>query len=439
MANNFENTAQKNREVRMIVRKASELKSLDELNLPKKIHTILKKEAIDPQELICSIRIGTHIKGIGPKTFDQLYQAVDEAGFIRHDFDRRSFGIIDFYGSLCGYPKIPRFHSNESYENFCNYTEGQIKKAIILIEDVLSEKEAREVKFYFHLEENTDNCNLSDEDESCIFEIGPEYELEEIESYEDLKEQIREKMRADGNLHRLEYLLEMSSDEECQTNLDNVMEALAKLYESPVFKRERELKNEILTISRYSSFERAKRLNDFIEKYATLPLKVLGLDSLCAETYAICTLLDMQTIGDFVMFCFRNPKDWHNKIAGLNFNSRCVKSIVERVAKIGCDLPLANEILDDNFQMNLKCLGLSDKTLATLNHIGRLSTVGDFIMACQQSPDDWFRFYSVDFYGWSWECAKEISEKVIALGFEVPPFGKDISNIDFKSICGRIC
>ena len=437
MTTDFENEVRKSEEINTMVRKASELKSLDELNLPKKIYSILKKQAIDPQKLILLVRVGVNIKGIGPKTFEQLYKAVDEAGFIRHDFDRRSFGIMDFYNSLRGYDETRRFYSNESYENFCNYTEEQIKKAIMLIEDVLSEQEAKEVKFCFHLEENADNCNLSDEDESCIFEIGPECELEEIESYEDLKEQICEKMWADGNLYRLEYLLKIPSDEKCQANLNDVMGELAELYENPVFKRERELKNKIFKISRYSSFERAKRMNDFIEKYAPLPLQVLDLSSLCRETYARCTRLDMQTIGDFVMFCFRNPKDWHNKIAGFSFNSRCVESVVERVAKMGCDLPLADEVLNDDFQMDLEYLELSDKTLAAINHLGRLNTVGDFIMACQQSPDDWFRFCSIDFYGWDWECAKEVSEKVIALGFEVPPFGKDISNVNFKSICRR--
>lgn len=58
MTTDFENEVRKSEEINTMVRKASELKSLDELNLPKKIYSILKKQAIDPQKLILLVRVG---------------------------------------------------------------------------------------------------------------------------------------------------------------------------------------------------------------------------------------------------------------------------------------------------------------------------------------------------------------------------------------------
>lgn len=162
MTNNFENTRQNTEEVKDMtsVRKASELKSLDELNLPKRIYNCVKD--IQPEELIFLVRTRKKITGIGEKLSRKLEAAMDQAGFIRHDFDGRSFGVALLYrlinsrfSSAIGWPYAScyYFESNEAYERHENFSEAQIEAVNNLLGEFLSDKASLILQLRFGLKD----------------------------------------------------------------------------------------------------------------------------------------------------------------------------------------------------------------------------------------------------------------------------------------------
>ena len=81
-------------------RQANELKSLDELNLSKRTRNSVKN--ISLEDLIFLVRTKQlHVKGMWKVCYEELEKAIDKAGFIRHDFDGRSFGVGALYRLIC--------------------------------------------------------------------------------------------------------------------------------------------------------------------------------------------------------------------------------------------------------------------------------------------------------------------------------------------------
>lgn len=149
---------------RTMIRKAETLKSLDELNLPARTRTYLKKSGDSLDELIKYGRelaiFSDNLKPY-PKYRIELVSALDEAGFIRHDLSLTN-RVVDLYIWVDEHPlwsnskadERPRdwLFDNENYETIEAVTDEQVRSIIEVISDVLTPKERAIVISHFGLE-----------------------------------------------------------------------------------------------------------------------------------------------------------------------------------------------------------------------------------------------------------------------------------------------
>ena len=149
---------------RTMIRKAETLKSLDELNLPTRTRTILKKRGDSLEELIKygrELAIFFDILKPNPKWRIELVSALDEAGFIRHDLDMTN-RVLALYTWVDERPwwsdskadERPRdlLFDSENYETFEAVTDEQISSIIEVLSGVLNPKEKAIVIYHFGLE-----------------------------------------------------------------------------------------------------------------------------------------------------------------------------------------------------------------------------------------------------------------------------------------------
>ena len=393
--------------------KARDLQSLDGLGLSKRLYSIVKD--FSPEELIYIVRNHGKIKGIGEKRFEELEAALDLAGYIRHDFEPRSIGFdrlcecLDIYHSYDSHSRIAmrygKFGSNEAYEEYRNITDQQAEETIALINDKLSPTEARAIKEYFSLEVKTRDPESHKQAHDALY-------------YRSVRKAIR-KLRFFANRNKLRDIACVPSEEECQNVLNSIMEEMAGLYDDPALKRERELRREISALSRRTSFTNAKRLKDFIDQYFFSPISHIGLDT--HANFINLNHKGIHTAGDFVMYCYNHPKDWH--IKGLHLeNVQQVRSVINKVASLGCVLPLADTFNDDTFTTPLTMIGLKPQTLSELRRVcfARYHLVGDIVMLWQRSPKNWFCRDNIFSPEMSWYCYLDLVHKITALGYEVP-------------------
>lgn len=114
--------ATENEEGRKMVRRVSELKSLKELNLSTKTETYLKNKFESLDEIIFNGRmtaynLANHSERVNPQdqSMFELAEALDKAGFIRHDIDKVSFNICILYRAVFETVEAP-----ENLKNFCD-------------------------------------------------------------------------------------------------------------------------------------------------------------------------------------------------------------------------------------------------------------------------------------------------------------------------------
>ncbi len=139
-----------------MVRKAKDLKSLDELGLSSKTYSYVKD--VNPEELVFLARTSNpKIRGNCVESYKELMDAIDRAGFIRHDFNPLSFAVGRFYKDVYPYSSenevgsLFGFESNEQYESYKNYDEKEIKGVKNTLDRILSEREAEIIKFKYGL------------------------------------------------------------------------------------------------------------------------------------------------------------------------------------------------------------------------------------------------------------------------------------------------
>lgn len=139
-----------------MVRRACTLKSLEELDLSDRTYSYVKDVA--PEELVFLARTSPpEIKGSNVASYKELIGAIDRAGFIRHDFTPLSFALGRFYKDVYPYSSenevggLFDFKSNKQYEEYKNYTEEQIDTVNYTIDQILSEREAEIMRFYYGL------------------------------------------------------------------------------------------------------------------------------------------------------------------------------------------------------------------------------------------------------------------------------------------------
>lgn len=414
MIDNFDITETENCGGKIMVKKATEF-NLDELNLSKRTYNCVKN--IPPEELVLSIRNDhLRIKGMWQTCHDELYNAVDKAGFIRHDLDSRSFGLaklckelgvsFSFGGRVMYIERVYGFfESNNDYENYQNFTNQQIDEAILLIEEKLNLVEADFVKYRFGLNNEPYPAD--------ILKIH-----RRLSMYDILR-----KLKTPAVRNRLKCIVCIPSEKECRTGLYAIIKEMAELYEDPALKRERELRRELSMVSQNTLFESARHLGDFMDRHFSLPFEVIGLQELNYAGFINLTNKGIRTVGDFVMFCYKYPKDWYTR--GLNLeNIRQVLTIIGRTANLGCVLPLADMFRSRKFRIPLKRIGLKPETLSGLEHVcfAKYDVVGDIVMLWHRSPGGWFSGDAIISPEMSWQCYKDLVDKMVSLGYEIPLF-----------------
>ena len=148
-----------------VVRKASSLKTLDELHLSKEALWYCRYMPIS--DLVSTARHQYHCM---PKSteyhgwLDEVKQALDLAGFIRHDFNSESFAIGRLYQSVSHVFRDSTFAGgfydlvpNEKYETYRNLTPQEVKAVLMALDRNLTENEARAVKLHFGLDPESKN------------------------------------------------------------------------------------------------------------------------------------------------------------------------------------------------------------------------------------------------------------------------------------------
>ena len=244
MTNNFEYAACENVEVKTMVRKASELSSLSELNLSSRTYNSIR--SLPLEELVFLVRTGQlHVKGMWKTCYDELYAAIDAAGFIRHDFDARSFGMGALYNATLGMSKSSKpcaclhdLKSNNEYEGYHNLSQAQLD-AVDQLLDTLAPKEKTVIQLRFGI---VDGRKHPLGGVASIIGLSSE-RIRQIEA-----KAIR-KLRHPARYYQLDAILSYSSWEECAERIACIEKDLSILY-GQVHKLEKERES----IKRYSPF-----------------------------------------------------------------------------------------------------------------------------------------------------------------------------------------
>lgn len=337
MANNFENMEHIAEEVNNMVnvRKASELKSLDELNLSKRTYNSVKD--IQPERLIYLVRRGKceyHIDRMWRASYEELDRIIEEAGFIRHDFDARSFGLGALYRTiiedrdngqtLWPYVRISDFESNEAYESYKNFSEAQLKAVDQLLDEVLNEKEKDILRLRF---------GLADGKRWSLTEVGAKYTCirEKVMAVE---ARAMFKLRSRSRLNRLKAIVLFSSEEQCRDQITSMCQELTKLY-----KESRELKEKIFAVKKYSPFFPDEERPGLTELDQSRQIEVLNLS---ARTYKILRCTGIATIDDLKRLRSADPENWHSKIRSIDRSA--IRELAEKTNKfLGWEEPLIDK------------------------------------------------------------------------------------------------
>lgn len=141
------------------LRKATELTSLSELNMPARTLATIKAKNLSSGELVYRARQHSYSKSVDPsyrprgdKWLSALASALDEAGYIRHDLDdNRAFHIGEFFGVYYGdyftsddetgagiVCHMHQLGTNEQYETFRTPTDAEFTAIIQALQRILS-------------------------------------------------------------------------------------------------------------------------------------------------------------------------------------------------------------------------------------------------------------------------------------------------------------
>lgn len=143
------------------VRRASTLKSLDELNLSRGAREIIGE--MNPEEFVYMVRAGHLRLDDGYRQvygFDELEIALNRAGFIRGDIGMIELAIGRLYeavtrdmGYLC---EMDNFYNNAEYELYEGLDEVSEARVLACLELMLEPEELRAVTLRFGLDNHTE-------------------------------------------------------------------------------------------------------------------------------------------------------------------------------------------------------------------------------------------------------------------------------------------
>ena len=266
------------------VRAARDLLSLHELNLKPSIQRVLERRHETLAQLVLlARRTAFHLESDPnaaeqPRWLLELIEALDKAGFIRHDIDGKSRCVGRLYKAI--FPSIQNdiigWHemivTNEQYELFQPVSEGDIETAKHAIKNILGEKRSTVIILRFGLEDG--RCwNLEDTSNRLGITRGQVRIIE--------RKALRELQLHHSELPRV-YLIQI----------------LDALYNDPIFKRIDELKGQLRGIAN-SPYKHATLAKEYLDGQDDYDLTKLGLTT---STFNSLKRAGIDTTADIINF-----------------------------------------------------------------------------------------------------------------------------------------
>lgn len=331
------------KEVENMVRKAETLKSLDELNMPKRAKTYLMNKYGSLDAVIWYGRGMSYIDSYRSGDFKnkstiELIDALDEAGLIRHDITDRSLCINRLYSLVYGdtidHSMVPTFLDslcltakkddttmhhfdyrtrNEMYENFKNPTEEQLSLFKQFLQSYLSETEYAVLAYREGLEDGSYHSLAQASDHFCV-------------SFERIRQVVAKAIRKLRARHvAFPKSIQFSDSDELRAEIDSIVKTIEEIRKDPIFKKETELRSRLYQISKMP-FEGAERATYYLGALDFSDIEQLRLS---IRAYNCLKRANINTVADIIKL----PKEDWPKVR--NIRTCDLREIEEKIRAAG--------------------------------------------------------------------------------------------------------
>lgn len=331
------------KEVENMVRKAETLKSLDELNMPKRAKTYLTGKFDSLDEIIWYGRKMSYIYTCYPedakksrKSTLELINALDEAGFIRHDINfciGRLYRIVfmgttdivtmpAYFDDFCETVEkasnsetiyhVDYCMGNEKYESFEKPIDEQLNVVKWSLLTRLTEREYKVIAYRLGFE---DGISHSLEQTGIHFCVTRE-RVRQIEA------KALRKLKHSNTLPKI-----IPSSDEQRAEIATIINEIEELRKDPIFKKEAELRQRLRTISKMP-FKCAEEAAKYLDGgyLDSSDIERLGLS---VRTYSCLRRAGINTVADIIAL----PKEDWSKVR--NLSRLGVEEIEEKIRAAG--------------------------------------------------------------------------------------------------------
>ena len=332
-------------EVGNMIKKAVNLKSLDELSMSKRAKTYLMSTFGSLDEIIWFGRNMSYVHAHYPRSIKrskkstlELIDALDKAGYIRHDINSGSFCInllfrAIFYDTidvsaipgclndLCAtVEKVSSSETiyradyrmgNEKYESFEHPSYEQFIAVTMYLQSSLTEREYLVLTYRFGFVDGT----------HTLEETGKHFCV--------ARERVRQiEARALRKLRRRNTMpMFILSLDEQRTEVTTVIKEIEELRKDPIFKKEAELMQRLREISKMP-FECAKEATRYLDKGVADFCDIDRLE-LSVRAYNCLRRAGINTVADVLNL----PKEDWPKVRNLGY--RAMKEVEEKMREVG--------------------------------------------------------------------------------------------------------
>lgn len=307
-----------------MIKKVEDLKSLNELHLSKRTISYIERKGLSVEDVVL---LGRQYKwnkehGQNAKEYtwlEEVADALEKAGFIRHDITPRTFLVDALYATV--YESVDHISSvptcieslktNREYELFQNITDEQFNTVMESIDNTCTERGAEIIKLRFGLKD------------------GRKWDLEEVaKRFEVTTMRIRQieakTLRMLKQKNRLQVVFDSPEGSEA---VDKLIDELTELQQDPAFKKEAELRQKLLSLAQ-SPFSYSRRAERYLRESK---LFFTGITELCLTLRTQCCLkrAGINTVADILNF----PKEEWMRIRNIGWKG--VAEVEERMHSVG--------------------------------------------------------------------------------------------------------
>lgn len=467
-----------------MIRKAETLSSKNELELSNKVCNFIEQRNMSLDELVLTGRMTAINFALHPGSVAneqrwkrQLVSALDEAGFIRHDFDLRTYRVWELYSAILlkdDFPEMRRLESltNQDYEELIPVSDGDFEK----VKEVLSLLPSRE-KTVIEL-----RLGLYTEKQYSLKELGEELTVSG-QRVKHLQDRALRRLRRPNHLRELPPLFGFALPERSLMYLaDGVMNPKASIDELDLSARARNAlrRANICSVNDILNYPKenwpkvrllgAKSMKEVVEKIRAVGYPDFSMDpyyispeersktpvyladgvmnpeasidelGLSTRSYNALRHAGIHSVGDILNY----PEEKWPKIE--NLGHRSMKEVAEKIRTVGypefstnpyyippeknpkTPVYLADGVM--NPEASIDELGLSARVYNTLRYAG-IRSVDDIL---NYPEEKWPRIRNL-----GPKSMKEVVEKIRAAGYPRFCIGfKDVENNEFKKLVGKL-